>query len=140
LIPALLRRESRSLLQYVESGSTAIATKVVSGDQIVFGSGGGHGALAVSATIGPHGDQSVAIGGTALDTTLFGQTFRLLRTPHRSVRFPARLVHNAATDFRLTCHTLPHSQAVALALQRLSLSRLALTLELVSSSPRWTEV
>ena len=60
-------------VQFVESGSTAIATKVISGSQIVLLSGGGHGALAVSATIGPHGDQSVAIGGTALDTTLFGE-------------------------------------------------------------------
>ena len=59
--------------QYVESGSTAIATKVVSGDQLVIGVGGGHGALAVSTTIGAHGDLSVAIGGTALDTTLFGE-------------------------------------------------------------------
>ena len=57
----------------MESGSTAIATKVISGDQIVIAFGGGHGALAVSATIGAHGDQSVAIGGTALDTTLFGE-------------------------------------------------------------------
>jgi hypothetical protein len=31
--------------QDVFSGSTAIATKVISGDQIVFGSGGGRGAL-----------------------------------------------------------------------------------------------
>jgi autotransporter passenger strand-loop-strand repeat protein len=57
----------------VFSGSTAIATKVISGDQIVFGIGGGRGALAVSTTIGPHGDLSVAIGGTALDTTLSGE-------------------------------------------------------------------
>src|SRR5262249_54326751 len=50
-----------------------IATKVISGDQSIFRSGGGRGALAVSTTIGPHGDQSVAFGGTALDTTLFGE-------------------------------------------------------------------
>ena len=65
--------------QDVFSGSTAIATKVISGDQIVFGSGGGRGALSVSAMIGPHGDQSVAIGGTAFDTTLFGEAGNSIR-------------------------------------------------------------